>query len=116
MGLVPADQPLYAYRPDETLRGAIPFYTGRYLVEMEEIGNVVTTLQKKETFFIVIRDQNGRLEKELLSSGELSILVKQEMGTDRSLVILSNKAQGTLTIPYPLKKKLKDRSASSDRN
>jgi hypothetical protein len=116
MALVPADQPLYAYRPDETLRGAVPFYTGHYLVESEDTGNVVTILQKPEPFFIVIRDQNGRLEKELLSSGELYILVKQEMGMGRPPVGPSNKAQSTLTIPYPLKKKLKDRSVSSGRN
>jgi len=117
MALVPADQPLYAYRPDETLRGAVPFYTGRYLIEMQDIGNVVTTLQKKEPFFIVIRDQKATLEKELSSTGGLSILVKQEMGTDRELLILSNKAQSTLTMPYPFKKReLKDRSVSSGRN
>ncbi len=92
MALVPADQPVYAYRPDETLRSAVPFYTERYLVETGDIANVVTLLQKKETFFIVIRDQKATLEKELLSTGGLSILVRQEMGTDRALVVLSNKA------------------------
>ena len=34
---VPVDQPLYAYRPDETLRGAVPLYTGRYLVEIKDV-------------------------------------------------------------------------------
>jgi TRAP-type uncharacterized transport system fused permease subunit len=103
MAAVPADQPLYAYQPDETLRGAMPFYTGRYLIETEDLGNVTTVLQKKEPFFIVIRDQRAKLEKELLSTGTLYILVKQEMGTNRSLVLLSNKAQSPSIISDPFK-------------
>jgi len=109
MATVPADQPLYAYQPDETLRGAVPFYTGRYVVEMEDIGSVATILQKKESVFIIIRDKRGNFEKELLATDKLSILVKQEMGLDRALVLLSNKAQSTLTIPYPFKR-IKSRS------
>jgi 4-amino-4-deoxy-L-arabinose transferase-like glycosyltransferase len=105
MALVPADQPLYAYQPDETLRGAVPFYTGRYIIEKEDLADVATTLQKRESFFIAIRDQREKLEKELLSIGKLYILVKQEMGTDRTLALLSNKAQSSLTIPDPFKKR-----------
>jgi hypothetical protein len=87
---VPADQPLYAYQPDETLRGAVPFYTGRYVVETEELGSDL--LEKKEPFYIMIRDKREDLEKTLLSTGRLHVLVKQEMGTDRALVLLSNRA------------------------
>jgi 4-amino-4-deoxy-L-arabinose transferase-like glycosyltransferase len=102
---VPADQPLYAYQPDETLRGAVPFYTGRYLIETEDLGNVIAILKKKEPFFVVIRDRREEFEKDLLSTGQLNILVKQEMGTDRTLVLLSNKAQSPLIIPDPFKKR-----------
>ena len=105
MAAVPADQPLYAYQPDETLRGAVPFYTGRYLIETEDLGNVAAVLQKKEPFFVVIRDKRAKVEKELLSTGKLYILVKQEMGTNRALVLLSNQEQSTLTIPDPFKKR-----------
>jgi hypothetical protein len=105
MTVVPAGQPLYAYQPDETLRGAVPFYTGRYIIETEDLGNVATIFKKNEAFFIVIRDQRAWQEKELLSTGKLYILVKQEMGTNRTLVLLSNKAQNTLTIPDPFKKR-----------
>ena len=105
MAAVPIDQPLYAYEPDETLRGAVPFYTGRYIIEIEELRNVATILQGKEPCFIMIRDTRGKLEKKLLSTGKLHILVKQEMGTDRTLVLLSNEAQSTLTIPDPFKKR-----------
>jgi hypothetical protein len=104
IAVVPAGQPLYAYQPDETLRGAVPFYTGRYVIEMEDIGSVATILQKKESVFIIIRDKRGNFEKELLATDQLSILVKQEMGLDRALLLLSNKAQTPLTIPYSFKK------------
>jgi hypothetical protein len=105
MAAVPTDQPLHAYQPDETLRGAVPFYTGRYVIEMEDLGSVATILQKKEPFFIIIRDRREKFEKELLSTSKLYILLKQEMGLDRALVLLSNKAQSTLTLPYPFKKR-----------
>jgi hypothetical protein len=85
--------------------GAVPFYTGRYIIEMKDLRNVATILQKKEPFFITIRDQREKLEKELLSTGKCYILVKQEMGTGRTLVLLSNKAQSTLTIADPFKKR-----------
>jgi 4-amino-4-deoxy-L-arabinose transferase-like glycosyltransferase len=89
MAIVPADQPLYAYQPDETLRGAVPFYTGRYAIEIEELSNDL--LKKEEPFFVMIRDKRDEMEKKLLSTGKLSVRVKQEMGTGRALVLLSNK-------------------------
>ncbi|OPX97090.1 MAG: Undecaprenyl phosphate-alpha-4-amino-4-deoxy-L-arabinose arabinosyl transferase [Syntrophorhabdus sp. PtaB.Bin006] len=87
--LVPTDQSLYAYQPDETLRGAIPFYTGRFLVETEEIGKDL--LLKKEPFYIMIRDKREVMTKELLHKGNFHILVKQPMGSDRTLVLFSNR-------------------------
>lgn len=88
--IVPADAPLLAYQPDETLRGAIPFYTGRYLIETENLTDIVPFLNKKETIFIVIRDRRQVMEKALLSTGKLHILVRREMGMDRALVLMSN--------------------------
>jgi hypothetical protein len=72
---------------------------------MEELRNVTTILEKKEPFFMMIRDRRAKIEKELLSTGKLYVLVKQEMGSDRALVLLSNKEQSTITIPDPFKKK-----------
>ncbi|HVN97815.1 MAG TPA: glycosyltransferase family 39 protein [Syntrophorhabdaceae bacterium] len=88
--MVPAGEPLYGYQPDETLRGAVPFYTGRYVTEIENLSNDL--LDQKEPFYIMIRDKREDLEKTLLSNGRLHVLVKQEMGTDRTLVLLSNQA------------------------
>jgi hypothetical protein len=88
--LVPADQPLYGYKPDETLRGAVPFYTKRSVIEIEEIESDL--LARREPFFIIIRDKKEKLERELLSSGNLFVLEKQMMGIDRTLVLVSNRA------------------------
>jgi 4-amino-4-deoxy-L-arabinose transferase-like glycosyltransferase len=107
MAIVAPDQPLYAYKPDETLRGAVPFYTGRYVIETEELGN--TLLNKEEPLFVMIRDKNGETEKKLLSTGRLFTLVRQDMGTDRTLVLLSNRAaQKTIVIGDPFKKVAKE--------
>jgi 4-amino-4-deoxy-L-arabinose transferase-like glycosyltransferase len=101
--LVPADKPLYAYQPDETLRGAVPFYTGRYVVETEEIGKDL--LSKEEPFYLMIRDRREVMEKELLSTGKLHLLVKQLMGSDRTLALFSNRpALNTITIGDVFKK------------
>jgi hypothetical protein len=89
MASVPEDKALYAYQPDETLRGAIPFYTGRFVIETEEIGKDL--LSKEEPFYLMIRDKKEAMEKELLSTGRFHILVKQMMGSDRALVLFSNR-------------------------
>jgi hypothetical protein len=54
----------------------------------------------------MIRDTRKKLEKDLLSTGQLYVLVKQEMGSDRALVLLSNKSQTTSIILGPFKKRL----------
>jgi 4-amino-4-deoxy-L-arabinose transferase-like glycosyltransferase len=90
--LVPADQRLYAYQPDETLRGAVPFYTGRFVIEKEEIGEEL--LASTKPFYLMARDKREVVEKELLATGKLHVLVKQAMGTDRALVLFSNQPHG----------------------
>jgi 4-amino-4-deoxy-L-arabinose transferase-like glycosyltransferase len=99
---VPVGEPLYAYQPDETLRGAVPFYTGHYVIETEELASVETMLQKEEPFYIIIRDKKEELENRLLSTHRLFSLAKLEMGTNRTLVLFSNTAiQNTVTIVDP---------------
>jgi 4-amino-4-deoxy-L-arabinose transferase-like glycosyltransferase len=101
--IVPVGEPIYAYQPDETLRGVVPFYTGRYVTETEEFASVEMMLQKEEPFYIIIRDKKEEMENILLSTGRLFSLVKQEMGTDRTLVLLSNRTkQKTVIINDPL--------------
>jgi 4-amino-4-deoxy-L-arabinose transferase-like glycosyltransferase len=93
IAMVPAGSTLYAYQPDETLRGAVPFYTGRYLEEIETLPAIEEILKKDDAAFVIVRDSRGKLEKELLSTGRPVVLVKQEMGTNRSLLLLSNRDQ-----------------------
>ncbi len=96
---VPVDAPLYGYKPDETLRGAVPFYTGRKVIEMDDLQEITPLLKNKEPFFIMIRDKREQTEKELLNTKNFYVLVKQMMGNDRTLVLLSNiPTQNTITI------------------
>lgn len=90
MAIVPAREPLYAYSPDETLRGAIPFYTGRYLTEVRDLEKMEQIILGKEQLFIVTRDKKKKAEKELLSSGILSIVFQKKMGVDRTLTLFSS--------------------------
>jgi 4-amino-4-deoxy-L-arabinose transferase-like glycosyltransferase len=103
--IVPAGEHLYAYQPDETLRGAVPFYTGRYVIEIEKLASVEMMLQKEEPFHIIIRDRREEMENKLLSTGKLFHLAKLEMGTDQTLVLFSNMTiQNTVTIEDPSQK------------
>ncbi|HME44577.1 MAG TPA: glycosyltransferase family 39 protein [Syntrophorhabdales bacterium] len=89
--VVATDAELYAYQPDETLRGALPFYTGFHPKEIEDIKGLRDILASGSQVFVAIRDSHQRLEKDLLSTGRLMVLRRQDMGTDRSLVLLTNK-------------------------
>jgi len=83
----PGTTVIYGYEPDETLRGAVPFYTGRFLKEKDTLADLEEAAGKKEASIVVIRDKGGQLKKELLSTGKLSILGEFEMGGDRELAI-----------------------------
>lgn len=89
--MIPSGQPIYAYDPDETLRGAVPFYTGRYLVEVKDLDNLKKFLQTEKPLFIIARDKKRRVETELLSTGELSVIFQENMGLDRTLTIFTKK-------------------------
>ena len=81
--------PLYGYQPDETLRGAVPFYTGRFLTEIETLPALEEAIGKAHTAFVVTRDKNGKIEEELLSTGRLSVLARQGMDATRSVVLFT---------------------------
>ncbi len=91
---VATDAALYAYQPDETLRGALPFYTGYHPKEIEDSKGLEDILAGGSQVYVAIRDSHQRLEKELLSTGRFMVLRRQDMGTDRSLVLLTNKPIG----------------------
>lgn len=87
---VPPDAPLYGYVPDETLQGAVPFYTGYKVIDTGTLQEITSLIKPNQPFFLMVRDKREEAEKALLATGKLSILVKQIMGTDRTLVLLSN--------------------------
>jgi 4-amino-4-deoxy-L-arabinose transferase-like glycosyltransferase len=94
---VPHDKTFFAYHPDETLRGAVPFYTGHYLVELTDLGSVEDIAQREAPFFVVTRDKKRKAERELLSTGRLFVVFQEKMGTDRTLTIFSNNAATALS-------------------
>jgi 4-amino-4-deoxy-L-arabinose transferase-like glycosyltransferase len=85
---VPGESNLYGYRPDETLRGAVPFYTGRFLTEIGTRAELHEALRREKTVFIVIRDKRNQVEKELLSTGWVRVISRFGMDASRSLVLL----------------------------
>ena len=94
---VPHGQTFFAYSPDETLRGAVPFYTGHYLVELTDLGSVEDIAQREEPFFVMTRDKRHKAEGELLSTGWLFIVFQEKMGVDRTLTIFSKNATTALS-------------------
>jgi hypothetical protein len=86
---VPASAPLYGYQPDETLRGAVPFYTGRFLTEIETLPGLEEAVGKTHAAFVVIRDKNEKAEEELLSTGRFTALARQGMDATRAVVLLT---------------------------
>jgi hypothetical protein len=89
---VPHNQTFFAYSPDETLRGAVPFYTGHYLVEINGLGSIEDIAQREESFFVITRDKRHKTEGELLSTGRLFVVFQRKMGTERTLTVFSNNA------------------------
>jgi 4-amino-4-deoxy-L-arabinose transferase-like glycosyltransferase len=95
---VPHGQTFFAYQPDETLRGAIPFYTGHYLVEIRDLDSLRKISEIEEPFFIMARDKRRKFEGDLLSTGRLSIFHQQKMGIDRTLTVFKKKDYMTADI------------------
>jgi len=94
---VPHDQTFFAYSPDETMRGAVPFYTGHYLVEINGLDRLEDIMQREESFFVMTRDKRRKAEGELLSTGGLFVVFQEKMGIDRTLMIFSKNATTALS-------------------
>lgn len=80
---------LYGYQPDETLRGAVPFYTGRFLTEIDTLPALEQAMGKDKgrAAVVVIRDKKQQLEKEIMATGRFEIVARQGMDNTRSLVL-----------------------------
>lgn len=85
---------LYAYKPDETLRGAVPFYTGQFLKEVDSLEQLESAIEKDKARYVVIRDKRQAMERELLSSGRLNIINRSGMDAARSLVLFKSNICG----------------------
>jgi 4-amino-4-deoxy-L-arabinose transferase-like glycosyltransferase len=87
---VPASTTLYAYKPDETLMGAVPFYTGRQLQEVESVESLQEVGNGEVPAFVVARDKRRLLETEVLGTGHYSVISKRGMDTERSLLLFKS--------------------------
>jgi 4-amino-4-deoxy-L-arabinose transferase-like glycosyltransferase len=88
---IPADEPMYAYRPDKTLFGVVGFYTGRR-VERVEIESLAEMSGADETHWVVVRDRRptGGNYAAILNSGIPHRLVSEHrIGNRRTLRILA---------------------------
>jgi len=104
--VVPPDEPLYAYNPDETLRGAVPFYTGRYLIEIHLLEQMKQTVEAKEQLFVITRDKRKKAENEMLSIGGLFVVFQRNMGSERTLSLFEKNRRVDQQQGSVLRKKL----------
>jgi hypothetical protein len=49
-------------QPDETLRGVVPFYTEKFLKEVDTLSHMEDVIMEEETI-VVIRDKSKAIEK-----------------------------------------------------
>jgi len=83
---IPEHLSIYTYKPDETIRALIPFYTGRYLIEIHDKKSL-KALNENDKVYIIIRDKDDELKNELIDEGFTEIL-SYSMGTERALSLL----------------------------
>jgi len=88
---VGADTPLYGYKPDETLRGVVPFYTGRYIEEIGDDRVLADTLSREDPVFVVAMDKRGVREREIFSSGRVYLLLDRKVGDRRTCLLFTNR-------------------------
>ncbi|HPP06396.1 MAG TPA: glycosyltransferase family 39 protein [Syntrophorhabdaceae bacterium] len=80
---IPEQASIYGYKPDETIRGFIPFYTGRYLTEIHDRVGLKSLKEKEDTIYIVIRDKDDKFKQELIEEGFREVF-SHSMGMERT--------------------------------
>lgn len=80
---------LYGYKPDETLRGFFPFYTGRLIPEIRSPEELLL-LAKEKKIFVIVRDKRDELSKELLRMGLKPVFIDRSLTSERSLGLFEN--------------------------
>ncbi len=86
---VPKGAPIHSYKPDETIRGFFPFYSGIYLNEVKERGDL-SSLSKEKGVYVVIRDKDGSLSLELKEEGFVEVF-RIQRDSRRSLCLFKSK-------------------------
>ena len=66
---IPKDKTIFLYKPDETIRAFIPFYTNRYPKEIETLSEIKKILAAKGKKYIVIMERKRHLSLELSKAG-----------------------------------------------
>lgn len=90
---VPSTARLYVYRPDETIRGAVPFYSGRHVVEIETLDSLKAAIARGGSLYVIARDSRGRLGREIESTAPFDLMAQKNVGEDRALLLYA------LTVP-----------------
>jgi 4-amino-4-deoxy-L-arabinose transferase-like glycosyltransferase len=100
---VPAEDPLYAYRPDETLIGVVGFYTERRVEEVD-LGTLARLAQAERTQWVLVRDRHptGGNYAAIQSAGIPHRVVSEILvGNQRTLRILALGAMNTASERAP---------------
>jgi 4-amino-4-deoxy-L-arabinose transferase len=84
---LPSSATLHAYKADETLRGVVPFYTGRHLEEIEGPQALEKAIGSENGAFVVVRDKRGEIEREIRSVGRVTVLARSGSVSSRNLVL-----------------------------
>jgi 4-amino-4-deoxy-L-arabinose transferase-like glycosyltransferase len=92
--MVPSTATLYAYKADETLRGAVPFYTDRFIKEIGTSSGLKEALRNEKAIFVVIRDRRGEIEREIETAVGAAVLARSGPEASRNLVLLKLTASG----------------------
>ncbi|MDH5307912.1 MAG: glycosyltransferase family 39 protein [Myxococcales bacterium] len=100
---VPADRPVYAYRPDETLLGVVGFYTHRIVtpIEMKALEELA---ESSETQWVVVRDRRQKGGNyAAIQRAEIPhrLVSEQVVGNRRTLRILALGAMNTASERAP---------------
>jgi len=91
-GVLEPSSGLYGFRPDETLRGVVPFYTGRFVKEIDTRESLEQALDRKDRVFVVVMDGRGQAEKEVLATGKAYLLVRRKVDARYICSLLTNRA------------------------
>ena len=84
------DKFLYAYKPDETTKGIVPFYTGYYLIPVDDLAAAQSLKNDSNILMIVVDKRSAQPRYNSLKDLFPNVLVSEMSGNRRHMRILSN--------------------------